>query len=66
MSHESDELEEAIHAIFNPEPIVGNEGIEHYETPPSRRLTTEFGLDTRYWRHFEYRNDVTPHAYQCE
>jgi hypothetical protein len=54
MSHESDELEEAIHAIFNPEPIVGNEGIEHYETPPSRRLTTEFGLDTRYWRHFEY------------
>jgi hypothetical protein len=54
MSFESDELEGAIYDIFHPEPIVGNEGIEHHEIPPSIRLTTEYGFDTTYWKYFEY------------
>lgn len=49
-----DELEGSIYEIFNPEPVVGSEGIEYFETPPFSRLATEYGLDTSYWRPFEY------------
>jgi hypothetical protein len=55
MSHDdSNELEGSIHEIFNPEPVVGSEGTEYYETPPFSRLSKEYGLDTSYWRPFEY------------
>jgi len=53
-SDDSDGLDVSIYEIFNPEPIVGNEGIEYHEMPPSRRLADEYGLDTSYWRPFEY------------
>lgn len=54
MSYHHDELCGAIHSIFNPEPVIGNEGEEWYETPPLERLGIEFKLDTSYWRPFEY------------
>ncbi len=54
MSYEYDELEGSIQSIFNPEPVVGSEGEEWYETPPLPRLKSEYGLDTAYWRPFEY------------
>jgi hypothetical protein len=54
MDHEAEELEGIIHSIFNPEPTVGNEGEEYYETPPLDRLKTEYHLDLSYWRPFEY------------
>jgi hypothetical protein len=50
----SDELGASIHEICNPEPIVGSEGVEYYETPPFSRLAREYELDTSYWRPFEY------------
>jgi hypothetical protein len=52
MDHE--ELYGNVEDIFNPEPVIGNEGEEYYETPPQQRLTAEFGLDTSYWKPFEY------------
>jgi hypothetical protein len=52
--HEYEELCGEIHYIFNPEPIVGSEGEEWLETPPLERLTDEYGLDTSYWRPFEF------------
>jgi len=54
MSRNLDELEGHIHGIFHPEPVVGNEGPEFYEMPPLPRLEKEYGLDTSYWRPFEY------------
>jgi hypothetical protein len=54
MSFEHDELAGRIHSIFSPEPVVGNEGEEWHERPPSQRLKTEYGLDTTYWKPFEY------------
>jgi len=52
MDHE--ELYGKVEDIFNPEPVIGNEGEEYYETPPQQRLTAQFGLDTSYWKPFEY------------
>lgn len=52
MDHE--ELYGNVEDIFNPEPVIGNEGEEYYESPPQQRLTAEFGLDTSYWNPFEY------------
>lgn len=49
-----EELEARIHSIFHPEPVVGNEGVEFYETPPHPRLKKEYELDTSYWRPYEY------------
>ena len=57
MDYEAEELFGSIDAIFNPEPVIGNEGEEFYETPPQDRLTAEFGLDTSYWKPFEYGAD---------
>jgi hypothetical protein len=54
MTYDYDELCGRIHGIFNPEPTIGNEGEEWYETPPLSRLKTEYGLDTSYWKPFEY------------
>lgn len=51
---DAEELRGEIHSIFNPDPIVGSEGIEYYETPPLDRLRIEYGLDCSYWRQFEY------------
>jgi hypothetical protein len=52
--HQHQELCGDIHSIFNPEPIVGSEGEEWLETPPLDRLSDEYGLDTSYWRPFEF------------
>ena len=49
-----EELYGQIYNIFHHEPVIGNEGEEYYETPPQDRLTAEFGLDTSYWKPFEY------------
>ena len=49
-----EELHGKIYDIFHHEPVIGNEGEEYYETPPQDRLTAEFGLDTSYWKPFEY------------
>ena len=54
MDYEAEELTGRIEGIFNPEPVVGSEGAEYYETPPLDRLKTEFGLDLSYWKPFEY------------
>ncbi len=54
MALSADELRAEIHSIFNPEPIVGSEGAEWHEMPPLPRLSTEYSLDTTYWREFEY------------
>ncbi len=54
MSYDLEELEGRIHAIFHPEPVVGNEGLEFYEMPPLPRLKKEYGLDTSYWKPYEY------------
>ena len=54
MNPDAEELQEEIHAIFHPEPVVGSEGEEWYETPPLSRLRSKYSLDTSYWREFEY------------
>ena len=52
MDHE--ELAGEIYSIFHPEPVARNEGAHYYETPPSSRLRTQYGLDTSYWEPFEF------------
>jgi hypothetical protein len=54
MSYEREELEAHIYGIFHPEPVIGNEGPEFYEMPPSPRLKDEYGIDASYWKPHEY------------
>ncbi len=54
MDLDADDLREAIHSIFYPEPVIGSEGEEWYERLPDERLRKEYSLDTSYWREFEY------------
>lgn len=54
MSFEYDEITGRIHDVFNPEPVVGNEGEEWHERRPLSRLQTEYGLNTAYWKPLEY------------
>jgi hypothetical protein len=54
MGNHTEELRGEIYSIFNPEPVVGSEGLEYYETPPLDRLKVAYSLDCSYWRPFEY------------
>jgi hypothetical protein len=68
MDYDTVELEGRIYDIFHPEPVVGSDGPEYYEMPPHSRLRSEYGLDTSYWRPFEYgsSSDLVRRAYDDE
>jgi len=52
--YDYEELCGRVHGIFDPEPTIGNEGEEWCETPPDSRLEVKYGLNTSYWKPFEY------------
>jgi len=54
MDYEREEFVAKVLDVFEPNSVVDNEGEHFPERPPGERLTTVFGLDTSYWRPFEY------------